>query len=217
VTVLVELADEVHAVCYGETLVEDGGRASLTPDEEQAVRRLFAADSGPVAEVFAAELTQELGADGSGRALEGQMLVAMGPISVRPLVSALQHPTRRSAAAAALGGIRDVRAVPALVDLLSTPDPTVRLRAARALGEIRDPQALEPLIHASADENAEVRDAALEALDGMRSVITMLGAAAAVISDGPPQIQPLMGEPEILARLGIGQRALLRRLRGRPR
>jgi hypothetical protein len=54
----------------------------------------------------------------------------------------------------------------------------LRRRRPRALCEIRHPLALEALVQASGDAHAEVRDAALEALDQMRAVVAMLGAAA---------------------------------------
>jgi HEAT repeat protein len=215
---LVELADEVHAVVYAQTLVDER-RESLSPAEEDALRRLFAADSGPVAELFAEELTEALGAtDGAERPLEAQTLVAMGEISVKPLVSALRYPARRTSAIAALGAIRDVRPVPALVDLLSEADPKVRLHAARALGEIRDPRALEPLVRASGDQNADVRDAALEALDRMRSILGLLGAAALMADNAAPERPG--SEPEaarVLPPVTSDQASLLRRLRSRGR
>jgi len=176
---LVALADELNAVEYAQALVEIRHDGGLTEDDRIAVSRLFAADSGPVADIFARELVQRLddGADPDER-LARETLVAMGSVSVAPLVAALRDPARRGAAAAALGAIRDRRAVVPLIDVLSNGAPDVRASAARALGEIRDPQALEALVHASRDPETGVRDAALEALDQMRGVIAMLGAAA---------------------------------------
>jgi PBS lyase HEAT-like repeat len=118
IDLLVGLADELSAVEYTQVLVET--RADGLSDEEQtAVSRLFAADNGPVAEIFAGELVDRLQAGYEpGRRLVDQTLVAMGSISVGPLVSALDDARRRSAAAA-LGAIRDARAVPALIELLS--------------------------------------------------------------------------------------------------
>jgi HEAT repeat protein len=178
IDLLVGLADELCAVEYTQVLVES--RADGLSDAEQtAVSRLFAADSGPVAEIFAGELVDRLQAGYEpGRRLVDETLVAMGSISVGPLVSALDDPARRRSAAAALGAIRDARAVPALVELLSAREPAAQETAARALGEIRHPLALEALVRASGDSHAEVRDAALEALDQMRGVVAMLGAAA---------------------------------------
>jgi HEAT repeat protein len=178
---LVQLADEINAVEYTQTLVETRTDESLRDEERSAVSRLFAADSGPVAEVFARELVQRLEAgDTVERRLVQDTLVAMGSTSVGPLLSVLDDPVRRHAAAAALGPIRDPRAVPALIDLLSHGPQDIRPTAARALGAIRDPRALEALVRASGDPRTDLRDAALEALDQMRGVAGMLGVAELV-------------------------------------
>lgn len=176
---LVALADELNAVEYAQALVEIRHAGGLAEEDRIAVSRLFAADSGPVAEIFARELVQRLddGADPDER-LARETLIAMGDVSVPPLLAALADRSRRVPAAAALGAIRDRRAVGPLIDVLSNGPPDVRASAARALGEIRDPEAVEALVHASHDPETEVRDAALEALDQMRGVIAMLGAAA---------------------------------------
>jgi len=70
----------------------------------------------------------------------------------------------RAAAARALGGIKDPRAVEPLIAALKDEDSDVRKAAARALGEIKDPRAVEPLIAALEDEELRVRAAAAEAL-----------------------------------------------------
>jgi HEAT repeat protein len=176
---LVGLADELNAVEYGQALVQRRHDEGLTAEERTAVSRLFAADSGPVAEIFARELVQRLAArEESDRRLVRETLIAMGRVCVGPLVSVLGDPGRRRAAASALGEIRDPQAVVPLIDVLSNGDPDVRPSAARALGAIRDPRALEALARASGDPSSDVRDAALEALDQMRGVIAMIGAAA---------------------------------------
>jgi HEAT repeat protein len=219
VDLLLRLADELNAVEYTQILVEtrpDG----LSVAEQTAVSRLFAADSGPVAEIFASELAHRLRADSeSERRLVYQTLVAMGSISVEPLVAALDDPAQRRWAAAALGAIRDARAVPALIDLLSEGEPAAQATAARALGEIRHPRALEALVRASSDSHAEVRDAALEALDQMRAVLAMLGATALNRDErdgvaAPPPNRRIQRGPTLGVTDG-SYRSLLQRLLGR--
>jgi HEAT repeat protein len=191
VALLESHGDELHAVEFTQVLVEHRAGTSLSDVEFAAVHRLFAADSGPVAEIFANQLALRLGGpdDADGRVIE-QTLEAMGPIAVGPLLSALEDPDRQARAAALLGAIRDPRAVPALVDVLAVGDPAARVRSARALGEIREIRAVEPLVRASRDSDAAVRDAALDALDGMRSVVAMLGAAALSVESGERQLPP---------------------------
>lgn len=217
IALLVGLADELHAVEYTQILVETRADG-LSVAEQTAVSRLFAADCGPVAEIFAGELAQRLrAASEPERRLVHETLVAMGSISVDPLVSALDDPARRGWAAAALGAIRDPRAVPPLIALMSEREPTAQATAARALGEIRDPRALEALIRASGDPHAEVRDAALAALDQMRGVVAMLGAAALNLDDNR-EIAPANRQIEGRSTLGAtdgSYRSLLQRLLGR--
>jgi HEAT repeat protein len=219
VDLLVELGDELHAVEYTQVLIEDDRRASLTADEETAVRQLFRADSGPVAEIFADQLALRLGtADEDERRVVVQTMIAMGEASIGPLVSALDDRSRRHLAASALGALRDTRAVPGLVNLLLDGDPTERAAAAHALGEIRDPGAIEALIHASGDRDADVRDAALEALDRMRGVVLALLGATALVANRRPALQPPDGETRSaprLSALGADQRSLIQRLLGR--
>jgi HEAT repeat protein len=218
VNLLVGLADELNAVEYTQILVETRA-GGLSDAEHAAVTRLFAADSGPVAEVFAVELVRRLRVgDEPERRLVDETLIAMGSISVRPLIAALDDHARRCAAAAVLGTIRDARAVPALVDMLSAREPAAQAAAARALGEIRDPRALEALVRASGDPDADVRDAALEALDQMRGVVAALGAAtlhgnSRADPAAPPSRQVESG-PSVGAGVG-SSRSLLRRLLGR--
>jgi HEAT repeat protein len=190
ITLLESLADEVHAVEFTQTLVEHRAGTSLSDVEVAAVRRLFAADSGPVAEIFANQLALGLGGpDDDGRVIE-QTLEAIGAIAVGPLLAALDDPDRRLQAMALLGAIRDPQVVPALVGMLGESDPAVRARSARALGEIRHVSAVEALMRATRDPDAEVRDAALDALDGMRSVVAMLGAAALSVESSERQLPP---------------------------
>jgi HEAT repeat protein len=216
---LVELADELNAVEYAQVLVETGHDDGLSDEEHAAIERLFAADSGPVAEIFARELVERLdAADVAERRLIQEMLIAMGSTSVEALLSVLEDPARRRAAAAALGEIRNPRAVPALVDVLAHGPPDTRPAAARALGQIRDPRALDALIRASGDPDVGLRDAALEALDRMRGVVALLGTAGLVPDKGaedrrPPPGDAIAQQPPPVP--DATYRSLLQRLLGR--
>jgi HEAT repeat protein len=214
---LVGLADELNAVEYAQVLVQRRHDEGLTEEERTAVSRLFAADSGPVAEIFARELVQRLEAgEERDRRLVHETLIAMGSVSVPPLVAVLREPGKRRAAATALGAIRDPQAVTPLIDVLSNGDPDVRPSAARALGAIRDPRALEALARASRDPRNDVRDAALEALDQMRGVIAMLGAASFELDKTGQAASPSVGvEPTHVPRRSGATRSLLQRLLGR--
>ncbi len=74
----------------------------------------------------------------------------------------------RAAAARAVGGLRDSRAVPALLGLLSDNDPKVRQWVASALGRIGDSRAVDPLIGALSDSDPAVRGWAALALARFR-------------------------------------------------
>jgi HEAT repeat protein len=218
---LLDVGDELHAVEYTQVLIDDESRPSLTAAEEESVRQLFQADSGPVAEIFANELALALEAhEQAERRVVWQALVAMGPVSVGPLISALDDPNRRHLAATALGALRDTNAIPKFVELLSRADAAGRAAAARALGEIRDPRALEALVRASGDPDAHVRDAAQDALDGMRGVLlAMAGATAFWVEQGRDRGDQVNGVLDAGApQLGASPRdprSLLRRLLGR--
>ena len=95
-------------------------------------------------------------------------VVKIGEPAVEPLIQALKYnfldwPVRR-AAATALGGIRDERAVEPLIWALKHQHYEVRATAAKALAEIGDERAVEPLVQVLKDQNIEVREAAEEAL-----------------------------------------------------
>ena len=219
IQLLIDARDELYAVEYAQTLIDDERRNSLRPEEEASVRALFAADSGSVAELMADDLALSLGAaDERERELAFQTLVAMGPVSVRALISGLDDPDRRRSAAAALGAVRDSRAVPALTKLLSSQDAAARAAAARALGQIRDPGAIDGLVGVSADPDPDVRDAALDALDGMRGLLlAILGTATAHAGEQPNRLPSPDHAGEVDApRLPQGalQRSLLQRLLG---
>jgi HEAT repeat protein len=176
--VLVRMNDDVLGVVFAEALLEEEELGELRPDEDRALRRLFAAQ-GPATDVLAERLGNELDdPDEAFARRTHQVLVALGGSAIPSLVDALADPARAEPACAALAAIRDVRAVPSLVWLLGNGEPRGRAAAARALGAIRDPGAVDALVNASKDPDADVRDAALDALDRLGTVVDLLGAAA---------------------------------------
>jgi len=71
-------------------------------------------------------------------------------------------------AAAALGELKDPRAVEPLISALKDEYSMVRLKAVMALGELKDPRAVEPFISALKDEDGGVRSAAARALGELK-------------------------------------------------
>jgi HEAT repeat protein len=177
--VLVALNDEILAVVFAEALVDQSQLDELAVEDERTLRRLFSVEKGRATEVLAERLALRLSsADARERRRAHQALVALGGSAVTPLVGALAEPTRRHAACAALGELRDTSAVPALISLLEDGDADSRAVAARTLGAIRDPRSLDALVGAGNDGDADVRDAALDALDRFGAVVDVLGTAA---------------------------------------
>jgi hypothetical protein len=216
---LVELGDELYAVEYAQALVEDEQRSSLGEAETSAVRRLFDADSGPVAEIFANQLARRIGVAGEPeRELVLQTMVAMGDVAVAPLLSALSDPARQRLAVRALGQLRDPRAVEPLIGLLSAGDAALRADVARALGSIRHPCGLDGLVRASGDSDAAVRDAAIEALDHMRGAVLGLlvagGRPDPELEHLPPADGGARTRPQGAADRVADNRPLLHRLLG---
>lgn len=101
--------------------------------------------------------------------------------------------TVRANAAAALGNIKDRKAVDALIMSLKDSYWAVRQHAAYALGSIGDPRALGPLTGTLKDENSSVREAAVMAsgalemqqkqLAAQESKATLGAASAKAIQD----------------------------------
>jgi HEAT repeat protein len=215
VALLVEVGDELAAVEFAHVLVDDPERSALDTAEEEALRRLFDADRGSLAAVLAEELASRLGAGDDAAHRAWQTLVAMGDVAVGPLIAALDDAPRQPAAAAALGALRDGRAVDPLAGVLANAPAPARAAAARALGEIRDPRAVPALVQATADADAHVRDAAMDGLDRMRGVVlAMLGAAARPeADDAPPAPAPgnAAAGPALRPPRGV-ERSLVQRL-----
>ena len=91
-----------------------------------------------------------------------------GARGVEPLIGTLRKevdPIVVWGAELALGEIRDVNAVEALIVALKDEEWIIRQGAAEALGKIQDVRAVEPLIKALDDENQRVREAANKALE----------------------------------------------------
>jgi HEAT repeat protein len=89
--------------------------------------------------------------------------------AVNPLLKALRDKYGRIKptavdVAAALGKLRDPRAVESLIAALKVDNPEMRLSVAEALGKLEDSRAVEPLIQALGDSDALVRCAVAEAL-----------------------------------------------------
>jgi HEAT repeat protein len=215
VELLVDLDDEGLAVVYAQTLANDPARDELTEQDQEDLRRLIGNRGGAEALALADRMCERLAdPDQDRRRRAYQVLVTLEATAFVPLTAALHDPVRQGAACAALGQIRDQRAVPALVRVLGDSTSPSRVAAARALGDIRDGAALEPLIRAATDRDARVRDAALEALDKLRSLVAGLGAAALAESIERAAAQ---GPGPGLPANGHDHRAILRRLLGRER
>lgn len=133
------------------------------------------------------------------------------PRAVDPLVAVLRAPGEghalayraRQLAAAALGEIGEMRALPALIVALEDTSSAVKISAALALGKLNDARAADSLETALGDSSAGVRSAALEA-------IGMLGKDHEV---GIPPIIQRLADVEDEVR-GVAER-VLRELSGK--
>ena len=99
-----------------------------------------------------------------------EALINIGPAAVEPLINALKNtsPFVRSAAAEALGGIKDPRAIEPLISaMLRDGYEYTRAEAAWALAAMEDPRVIEPLIEALSDPHQDVRAVAELALARM--------------------------------------------------
>lgn len=92
--------------------------------------------------------------------------------------------TQRMLAARAFCEIEDARAVPALIELLSSPCPLVRVSAAYALGRNPSPSAVEPLIQQlEQDWNGYVRKGVTWALGNCRDSRSLLPLTETLLTD----------------------------------
>jgi HEAT repeat protein len=120
-------------------------------------------------------------ADPTARFRFTQILGWMGKVALAPLVAALKDADAvvRSAAALALGQLRDARATAPLHAALQDEDGAVRSSAALALGKLGDPQAVAPLITALESPDADIRRAAAEMLGELDDADADVRSAAA--------------------------------------
>lgn len=176
--------------------------------------------SGLAAEILAqlrAELASER--DDVAAAAARRLGEIGGPEAVEPLVSALAvgvSPLVAAEALAALGALRDGRAVPVLLMYAGNMNVPVRVAAVKALGALSDPRVAEVLIDRLGDAAAPVRAAAAEALAARKerraekrllALVTKndLGAAGPlgvlIAPDAVPRLAELQGrvDDEVLA------------------
>jgi len=118
-------------------------------------------------------------------------LIRIGKESVLPLIDVLANNPimSRTAAAQALGEIKDVRAVEPLVYALKDQDISVRLAAAIALVKFNDERAIDPLILAFQDNFDENRMAAAEALGHSGSTRALSPLAVVLENDARPEVR----------------------------
>ncbi len=115
------------------------------------------------------------------------------PAAVAPLVGALSSDRDecvRVASAAALGQLRNARAVDSLITALKDPDSMVGEAAAIALGNIGEPRAVEPLTTALRERDWRVRRGALTALASVRDD-RAIEALAGALSDHDSLVRKL--------------------------
>jgi len=134
------------------------------------------------------------------------VLVSMGESVFDPLIDALgeQNPVVKVTSSMALGYLKDKRALPAILPLLSNMIWSVRRAAAFAMGELGDKRAIGGLVRALDDEKDEVCLTAAQALSkigvaSLPSLIPLLNgnkknkfAILALREMGDDAIQPLL-------------------------
>lgn len=106
-------------------------------------------------------------ADPGERERAARLLVALGPPVLDHLEPCFADPELAPAVARVFGELRDARGIPALLELLTSPDPATRSVAADALGHIQDPRATYALLASTVDSEHAVRAAAIRALDAL--------------------------------------------------
>jgi HEAT repeat protein len=153
-------------------------------------------------DVTADSLITQLGSgEIASRTLAADRLAMLGdPKAVPPLIEALttakEAPVRASAAAA-LGTLKDRRAVDALMTASNSPDRDVRLAAVTSLGLIADHTSSEALLVAAKDADQSVRNAALVSLAALGISVERLSADIT-----HPNWQTRAAAIAMLARLG---------------
>ncbi len=139
-------------------------------------------------------------------------LTDIGGPAVEPLVGSLENddPGVRMMAVAALGRIRDSRAVGPLIEVLENDeDSLVRAAAVDALRKQKDPRALEALLAAEQNGNWVVRSLAKSAVEEVRAPSGEEGAPA---PEEPRSVQ----EPQRAGDEGDGGEAATAKASGAP-
>jgi len=146
-----------------------------------------------------------------------ESLVALGPVAVEALTSALRNreEASRPAVVRILGKIMDVRGIDPLMEAMEDPNPAlakeardallkvllaalkdsrleVRLKAAKLLQDVPDPVAVEPLIGALRDKDSNVRQRAGAALGkiGQPAEKSLVG----LLQDPDPEMRRVAAE-----------------------
>ena len=118
------------------------------------------------------------------------MSVHSDPYVAHIYALAQPDPKTRQNAIKMLGELRDMRAVPVLMQMLEAKEAAVRGQAARALGKLSHPQAIEPLIRIVQTDSAMVRRQAVAAL-GRISADAILPALVAALTDPDPKVMEI--------------------------
>jgi len=181
--------------------------ALLKMQEQIAVDTIRAVVSGTNAELAELAATELEGANYFGVPLLVELSALPGPNQDR-LRRAMQtvrgqltaqlgddDPEMRGNSAAALGTIGDVKAVPALLELLTDASNLVRFNAASSLSQLDDPRGTEFLFHALRDTDPILR------VNSIRSLVQVQLASAAV----EERLITALGDGEPLMRSGAAQ------------
>jgi hypothetical protein len=120
-----------------------------------------------------------------------RMLVQLGPAVLEDLTPALGDPALAGHVAPVFGELRDSRATPALIELLTDDATDLRVAAALALERIQDPRATYALLASTTDGEHAVRAAALRALDALGPMPTVVAVGQLVekaMAEGGPAL-----------------------------
>jgi HEAT repeat protein len=131
------------------------------------------------------------GEDEDVRGRATRMLVQLGPAVLEHLTPSLGDPALAAHVAPVFGELRDARATPALIELLTADATDLRVAAARALERIQDPRATYALLASTTDPEHAVRAAALGALDALGPMPTVVAVGQLVekaLADGGPAL-----------------------------
>lgn len=200
-----QTAPELTAAPVARALIERDDARPLD-DREQGLLRGMAGSTDEVAELLVETFIAALGHERSAcRERSVQAAAALVPHSIPSLIVAMSDERRSGGAADALGGCRDGRAVPPLLELLHDENPMLRQHAARALGDLRDPRSADALFALAQDDSYEVRLAATSALDALGSI----GMIVSVASMLRPQLEARGGRVQLDAGAPRGEMRVL--------